>query len=255
MRVQGDYLTVTSLSAFALPTEYIALLFVWAVPYHPCPSIMPKNFGRALGLRRMDADPRAALGVGRCVDRWESARVIMAVPVPSTVAIREPSPIALCVERRSSTIAAAVFGIGLLWPLAVVVLNCWTVTVLDSESAGYRYFHTLRQLYERESSYTFTPRGQLTTVALQQIQRVLTWTGYRADSLSPRINTFCSATIAIPHLVRVLLLSFCITHVCRYKCLSLMTIRDGFSKCTFGASQPNNLPHDLTRWQSTGRGW
>ncbi len=90
----------------------------------------------------------------------------------------------------------------LLWPLAWIVLHGATLTGVNEESTGYRYFYTLRQLYD-PPVFLFLAQGQLTNLIQKAIQVALTLLGFPATELLPRIDYFCYASVAAFHLMNV----------------------------------------------------
>lgn len=98
--------------------------------------------------------------------------------------------------------AVGVFASGLLWPLAIVAWNGYTLTGWYEESIGYRYFYNLRQLYE-PSTYLFLPQGQFTDLIQKFIHVLLIAVGHPIDSLTPRIDYFAYLSIAAFQLASV----------------------------------------------------
>ena len=94
---------------------------------------------------------------------------------------------------------AAVLAAGLLVPLIVVMVQGWTLVGVFEESAGYRYFYSLRAFYGGE--YVFLPQGQLCDVIYQALHALLSAIGMPMDTLLPRIDWFCYSAVALAHLV------------------------------------------------------
>src|SRR5260370_39569546 len=90
----------------------------------------------------------------------------------------------------------------LLWPLAWIVLHGATLTGVNEESVGYRYFYSLRQLYD-PPAFLFLPQGQLTNLIQKAIQIALTLLGFPPTQLRPRIDYFCYASVAAFHLMNI----------------------------------------------------
>ena len=99
-------------------------------------------------------------------------------------------------------IPTVMLAVGLLFPLGWVILKGWTLTGLYEESVGYRYFYSLRMLYD-VNAFVFLPQAQLVGIVNQVIQGLLTALGYPPDVLFPRIDLFSYITVAVPHLVAV----------------------------------------------------
>src|SRR4029077_16218901 len=87
----------------------------------------------------------------------------------------------------------------------------WTLTGLYEESIGYRYFYTLRQLYDADP-YVFLPQGQLMDLANQLIQFCLTVSGHAPTELFPRIDLFSYASLAFAFLLATAAFSTLLTH-------------------------------------------
>jgi hypothetical protein len=74
-----------------------------------------------------------------------------------------------------------------------------TLTGMYEESVGYRYFYTLRSLYE--GSYLFLPQGELVNLLFKGIHVALTTAGYPITQLYPRIDYFTYAGVTVMHLI------------------------------------------------------
>jgi len=107
-------------------------------------------------------------------------------------------------------IPMVVLAVGLLFPLGWVILKGWTLTGLYEESVGYRYFYSLRILYD-VNAFVFLPQAQLVGIVNQVIQGLLTALGYPPDVLFPRIDLFSYITVAVPHLVAVAAFAWAVT--------------------------------------------
>ena len=94
-----------------------------------------------------------------------------------------------------------------MWPLAWVIAHGATLTGVNEESTGYRYFYTLRELYE-PPVFLFLPQGQLTNLVQKAIQLLLTLAGFPITQLRPRIDYFCYASVAAFHLINVAAFAF-----------------------------------------------
>ncbi len=116
-----------------------------------------------------------------------------------------PSTPALLVVAR--VFSVAVFAAALLWPPAWVIAHGATLTGVNEESTGYRYFYTLRELYE-PPVFLFLPQGQLTNLVQKAIQLLLTLAGLPITQLRPRIDYFCYASVAAFHLINVAAFAF-----------------------------------------------
>lgn len=94
-------------------------------------------------------------------------------------------------------IPVGIFAIALLWPLAWVAWNGWTLTGVYEESLGYRYFFSLRQVQEPDK-FVFLPQGHLPSILHRLLQRVLSLF-YEVDTLRPRIDVFAYLAIFLAH--------------------------------------------------------
>jgi hypothetical protein len=87
----------------------------------------------------------------------------------------------------------------LAYPIARVAALHLTLTGACEEGLGYRYFYSLRLLYDLDG-YVFLPQGHLMDLVHQLMQLVLTGAGLRPDSVFPRIDIFSYGSIAIAQL-------------------------------------------------------
>ncbi len=95
------------------------------------------------------------------------------------------------------TVPVFLFAFALLWPLAWVAWNGWTLTGLYEESLGYRYFFSLRQVQEPDK-FVFLPQGHLPSILHRLLQRVLSLF-YEVDTLRPRIDVFAYLAVFLAH--------------------------------------------------------
>lgn len=101
---------------------------------------------------------------------------------------------------------------GLFYPLVTVVLNRWTLTGFYEESIGYRYFYTLRQIYDG-NPYVFLPQGQLMDLGHQFIQIWLTILGHPPSELFPRIDLFSYTSLALAYVIIAIAFSSLLAHL------------------------------------------
>lgn len=99
-------------------------------------------------------------------------------------------------------ISVLIFAGTLLWPLAWIIVHGTTLVGVNEESTGYRYFYSLRALYD-PPTFMFLPQGQLTNLIQKAIQLALTLFGLPPTQLRPRIDYFCYASVAAFHLMNV----------------------------------------------------
>jgi hypothetical protein len=99
-------------------------------------------------------------------------------------------------------ISVLIFAGILLWPLAWIIVHGATLVGVNEESTGYRYFYSLRALYD-PPTFMFLPQGQLTNLIQKAIQLALTLFGLPPTQLRPRIDYFCYASVAAFHLMNV----------------------------------------------------
>ncbi|HTV28834.1 MAG TPA: hypothetical protein VMF32_13695, partial [Xanthobacteraceae bacterium] len=98
--------------------------------------------------------------------------------------------------------AIALFGLAILWPIICVTLHGYTLTGVFEESVGYRYFYSLRKLYD-PPTYLFTAQGQSIDIIQALIQIALTWLGYPTTQVQPRIDHFCYASMIVFQLLNL----------------------------------------------------
>jgi len=96
------------------------------------------------------------------------------------------------------------------YPIILIMMNRYTLSGLYEESLGYRYFYTLRQVYE-PSTYLFLPQGQFTDIFHQQIQRILSFIGYPPTQLFPRIDLFSYISVFFFHLFNAICFTWAVT--------------------------------------------
>jgi hypothetical protein len=113
---------------------------------------------------------------------------------------RPKKPLSLLILAR--VFSVVIFAVALLWPIAWIVWHGVTLTGVNEESVGYRYFYTLRALYD-PPTFLFLPQGQFTNLIQKLIQLSLTALGLPATQLRPRIDYFCYASVAAFHLMNV----------------------------------------------------
>jgi hypothetical protein len=78
-----------------------------------------------------------------------------------------------------------------------------TLTGACEEGLGYRYFYTLRLLYDTDG-YIFLPQGHLMDLAHQTLHLILTALGYSPTALLPRIDIFSYCSIGLAHFLAAL---------------------------------------------------
>jgi hypothetical protein len=94
--------------------------------------------------------------------------------------------------------------LAVLWyPISRIVMLHLTLTGACEEGLGYRYFYTLRLLYD-DNGYIFLPQGHLMDLAHQTLQLVLTALGYSPKAVLPRIDIFSYCSIGLAHLLAAL---------------------------------------------------
>ena len=94
------------------------------------------------------------------------------------------------------SIAVLLFVTAILWPFALVVAEGWTLTGLFEEPIGYRYFYSLRALYD-DPVYLFLPQGQFSNLIHRGVQIVLTAWGEPITQILPRIDDFALLSVAV----------------------------------------------------------
>lgn len=94
-----------------------------------------------------------------------------------------------------SIIAASLFLI-LTLPIIILAYQHISVSALFEESAGFRYFYSLRILYSHERPWL--PQGQLAGIIHIGIQYILTTLGYPITEVKPRIEIFSYIAASIP---------------------------------------------------------
>jgi hypothetical protein len=92
-----------------------------------------------------------------------------------------------------ASLAVAVLLVPLIW----LALHHATLTGVDEESSGYRYFYSLRILYGMHER-PWLPQGQLVGLVDMAIQIALTAMGFSPKQLAPRIDIFTYAAAATP---------------------------------------------------------
>jgi hypothetical protein len=102
----------------------------------------------------------------------------------------------------TGAIGTFVYGALLLFPITMVSLGHSTLTGMYEESIGYRYFYTLRTLYE--TSYLFLPQGDLVNLVFKGIHLVLSASGYPVTQLFPRIDFFSYLAVGTLQCLNVL---------------------------------------------------
>jgi len=91
-----------------------------------------------------------------------------------------------------------------LWyPISRIIELHLTLTGSCEESLGYRYFYSLRLLYDA-NGYVFLPQGHLMDLVHQTVQLFLTWIGFSRYLVFPRIDLFSYISIAFAHLLAAL---------------------------------------------------
>jgi hypothetical protein len=114
-----------------------------------------------------------------------------------TATMEEPAASGITIQRG----AMVLFAFGLLWPLCWLILNRVSLTAFYEESVGYRYFYTLRQLYE--PAYLFLPQGQTVNLLFKSVHAALGVLGFPATQIRPRIDYFCIISIAAFQLINI----------------------------------------------------
>jgi len=102
-----------------------------------------------------------------------------------------------------TAVAVVCVAVALLYPLALVVRDGLTLTGIQEESLGYRYFDSLRILYGTDER-PWQPQGQAAGLVHLAIQLALTAAGYPPTQLFPRIDRFAELAIAVPLLTTAL---------------------------------------------------
>jgi hypothetical protein len=97
--------------------------------------------------------------------------------------------------------SSLVLTVGILWPLVSVIASGSTLTGSYEESIGYRYFYSLRQLYD-PAQYLFLPQGQFPSLVHRAIQAILSLV-YAPTNLFPRIDVFTYSGVAIAHVATI----------------------------------------------------
>jgi hypothetical protein len=105
----------------------------------------------------------------------------------------------------SAPLGAVVYGVLILFPIAMISLNHSSLTGMYEESVGYRYFYNLRTLYE--TTYLFLPQGDLVNLIFKGVHLLLSLAGYPATQLFPRIDLFSYLGVAFLQCLN--LLCFC----------------------------------------------
>jgi hypothetical protein len=105
------------------------------------------------------------------------------------------------IDTLADQLPLAIFASFLLFPVAMLALQSSTLTGMSEESVGYRYFYTLRSLYE--GTYLFLPQGELVNLIFKGIHLALTAIGHPTTELFPRIDYFTYAAIAALHVVTI----------------------------------------------------
>jgi hypothetical protein len=78
--------------------------------------------------------------------------------------------------------------------IVTTAFNGWTLTGAAEESLGYRYFYSLRAVYELPQPL-FLPQGQILNLYHRALQILLTAAGYPPTQLFPRIDVFSYLSI------------------------------------------------------------
>ena len=100
-------------------------------------------------------------------------------------------------RNATAAVGPALLLLAFLWyPIARLIALHLTLTGACEESLGYRYFYSLRLLYDPDG-YVFLPQGQLMDLFNQATQMVLTALGYPINSVFPRIDLFSYASITV----------------------------------------------------------
>jgi hypothetical protein len=99
-------------------------------------------------------------------------------------------------------VAVAFFGLALLWPICWAAVHGYTLTGSFEESVGYRYFYSLRKMYD-PPTLLFTPQGQSINLIQAMIQVALTWSGFPVTQLQPRIDYFCYISVFVFHVLNL----------------------------------------------------
>lgn len=93
--------------------------------------------------------------------------------------------------------ALAIFALATLWPVAWITWDWATLTGYYEESLGFRYFYSLRTVYEPER-YLFLAQGHLVTFSHELLQLALDLF-LPPVPLQPRIDVFARLAILVGH--------------------------------------------------------
>jgi hypothetical protein len=129
--------------------------------------------------------------------REPASSALLNFPMVRLAVVPERLKVVQLISWRSVP-AIFVFAGALLWPIVWVAWHGWTLTGMYEESVGYRYFYTLRALYD-PPTLLFLPQGQTTDLIQQLIQIGLTLAGFHPTEIQPRIDYFCYASVLVFH--------------------------------------------------------
>lgn len=93
--------------------------------------------------------------------------------------------------------ALLLFGLALSAPLLLFMINGISLVGMGEESVGYRYFYSLRILYE-ETGAPDLPQGHLVSVIHALLQYILTIVGFLKNDIQIRINVFSYIASFLP---------------------------------------------------------
>lgn len=104
-------------------------------------------------------------------------------------------------ERPAWLLSLIILAAALLWPAIYVTITGSTFTGLYEESLGYRYFYSLRAVYEPDE-FLYLPQGHLITLSHQLLQLTLDQF-FPATQLLPRIDVFARIAVLMAHAVTI----------------------------------------------------
>src|SRR5262249_33612101 len=146
------------------------------------------------------------------------------------------------VARAGRVTATLIFAFALLWPIVWVAWNGWTLTGLYEESVGYRYFYSLRALYEPSASL-FMPHGQTVELVQKLVQLGLTAAGYPPTQVEPRIDYFVYASVFIFQLLNIAAFAWMVAAIRSFSGAILSATFWALPFYTAGLSAPYTLLH------------
>lgn len=117
--------------------------------------------------------------------------------VAPIITIRQTAARGWLTDALPATLYAAL----LLFPIWQIIATHGTLTGISEESVGFRYFYTLRSIYDGRDF--FLPQGELPNLIFKAIHLALSALGYPPTQLFPRIDYFTYASIVGMHLISV----------------------------------------------------